>query len=62
MAALLLIYLFSVWLDVPSDEHHEEYKQPPPMVMEFPKTDPSAPLEAPLAPGTSPAGGIVIEK
>jgi hypothetical protein len=62
MAAMLLIYLCAAWLDVPADEHHEDYKQPPPMVMEFPKVDPSATLEAPPAADTRPAGGIVIEK
>ena len=62
MAAMLLIYLCLTGLYVPPDEYHEEYKQPPPIVMEFPKTDPGAPLEAAPAAGTAPAGGIVIEK
>ena len=61
MAAMLLIFLCSVWLYAPPYEYHEEYKQPPPLVMEVPKVDQSAPLEAP--PGEQrPAGGIVIEK
>ena len=61
MAAMLLIFLCSVWLYAPRDQYHEEYKQPAPLVMEVPKSDQSAPLEAPPE-QRRPAGGIVIEK
>jgi hypothetical protein len=63
MAAMLLIYIWSTWLVEPRKEPHEVYSQAPPIPIEFPKIDHSAPIDAPPEEAEQrPSGGIVIEK
>jgi hypothetical protein len=61
MAAILLIYLGSVWLLVPPDEHYERYTTaPPPTYSDFDSGVSMNP--PPQAAEKQPSGGIVIEK
>jgi len=64
MAAMLLIFIGSIWLFQPEEATHEDHIEPPSMPLAMPMEslgpDRSAPFGPP--PQQRPSGGIVIEK